>query len=95
MAFLDTPNLHMRHNRRMVAQILVVLVSYVPFQAAGEQAHAHSDNPLQQAGEAPTPPPTSKILLKEGMKVALKFAQKLSAKSAFVGEPVELVWLRT
>ena len=75
----------------MVAQILIVLLSCVPFQAAGEKAHAHTDDPLQQAGETPTLPPARRLLLKEGTEVALKFAQKLSAKGAFVGEPVELV----
>ncbi len=75
----------------MFAQILVVLVSCVPFQPAADQAYAHTDDPCQPAGKMPTPPPANRVLLKEGTEVALRFAQKLSAKSAFVGEPVELV----
>ena len=46
------------------------------------------EKPTQQASEQTTP---QKLLLKEGTEVNLKLAQKLSAKSAVVGEPVELV----
>jgi hypothetical protein len=41
--------------------------------------------------QAPTPEPTTKLVLKEGTDVKLKFAQELSSKTAVDDDPVNLV----
>lgn len=78
----------MKH-KRLVAQILLLGTGYFSLYTTGQEARTHENDPTQQAAEMP-PTPT-RIVLKEGTEVSLKFAQKLSGKSAFVGEPVELV----
>jgi len=82
---------HMKCKRKMVAGIFVVLIGWVSFPVAAQEAPARKGDLNQRAAEPTTPRPGQKLLLKEGTEVNLKLAQKLSAKSAFVGEPVELV----
>jgi uncharacterized Zn ribbon protein len=81
----------MKRTRKIVTGILIVLVSSVSFRAAAQEVPLREEDPTQKAAEQTIPQPTQGLLLKEGTEVNLKLAQKLSAKSAFVGEPVELV----
>jgi hypothetical protein len=76
----------MEHKRKAIWwMILIVLVNSVSLCTAQEA-------PARKESAGPTTPqPAPKFLLKEGTEVNLKLAQKLSAKSAVVGEPVELV----
>ena len=65
-------------------------------QAGSTQASAPSDSKPAEAAslkpaDASTPTAPLKIVLKEGTPVSLKFAQKLSSKTAKVGDPVELI----
>ena len=61
--------------------------------SAAQDATAPREDPSRQT--APSAPQlTGKLLLKEGAEVNLKLAQKLTAKSAVVGEPVELVLVK-
>jgi hypothetical protein len=76
-------------HKRLIVQTLVVASGYVSLYAAGQEAKTYQDGPVHRAAEAP--PPARSLLLKEGTEVTLKFAQKLSGKSAFIGEPVELI----
>jgi hypothetical protein len=82
---------HMKCKGKIVAGIFLVLVGWVSFPVAGQEAPARKEDLNQRAAEPTTAQPGQKFLLKEGTEVNLKLAQKLSAKSAFVGEPVELV----
>ena len=84
----------MRHKPTIAWLSLLVIIGYVGFHAIGQAIPAQKDEPIQQTSETPTPPPAQTVVLKEGTEINLKFAQKLSAKSAFVGEPVELVLAR-
>ena len=84
----------MRHKPTIAGLSLLVIISYVCFHGIGQAIPAQKDEPIQQTSETPTPPPAQTVVLKEGTEINLKFAQKLSAKSAFVGEPVELVLAR-
>jgi hypothetical protein len=84
----------MRHKPTIAGLSLLVIISYVCFHAIGQATPTQKDEPIQQTSETPTPPPAQTVVLKEGTEINLKFAQKLSAKSAFVGEPVELVLAR-
>jgi hypothetical protein len=78
----------MRH-KRLIVQTLVAAAGYVSLYAAGQETRTYQDDSVHRAAEAQ--PPTGSVLLKEGTEVTLKFAQKLSGKSAFIGEPVELI----
>jgi hypothetical protein len=78
----------MRHTR-LIVQTLVVAAGCVYSYAAVQEARTYQEDPLHRAAEAPLP--ARSLLLREGTEVTLKFAQKLSGKSTFVGEPVELV----
>jgi hypothetical protein len=75
----------MKCKGRIASGVLMVLVGSVSLLVVSQES------PAQQAAEPIPPQPTHKVLLKEGTEINLKLAQKLSAKSAFVGEPVELV----
>ena len=84
----------MRYKPTIAGLTLLVTITYVCFHASGQAIPTQKDEQIQQTAEAATPPPAQTLLLKEGTEINLKFAQKLSAKSAFVGEPVELVLAR-
>jgi hypothetical protein len=76
----------MKHESKVISwTILIVLGSSVSLCVA-QEAPARKD-----AAEPRASQPAPKFLLKEGAEVNLKLAQKLSAKSAVIGEPVELV----
>lgn len=78
----------MGYQRTTRAAHLLALILICRY-AAGQDAHLANTVSSQTA--APDLSQTQIFVLKEGTEVPLKFAQKLSAKSAFVGEPVELV----
>lgn len=79
----------MKCRRKILSGILGVFMAFSFLVVAQEASPPQEkEKPTQQASEQTTP---QKLLLKEGTEVNLKLAQKLSAKSAFVGEPVELV----
>jgi hypothetical protein len=80
----------MKCDARVVTAVLSVLFCTTSFFAAAQEAPAQSKEPNQQMVPAP-PQPAQKFLLKEGTEVNLKLAQKLTAKGAVVGEPVELM----
>src|SRR5215467_8508010 len=79
----------MRWKRRIVAAAVGILLGSASFSPA-QDATASQENPSQQTTPS-VPLTTGMLLLKEGTEVNLKLAQKLTAKSAVVGEPVELV----
>lgn len=81
----------MKHGEKVVPGILVILVALLSFPAVGQEAPAQKQKPVQEAAEPTAAPPANKVLLKEGTVINLKLAQRLSAKSAVVGEPVEMV----
>jgi hypothetical protein len=81
----------MKGNDKIAKGILIVLASSVSFRGTAQQAPVEKEDPTQQAPAQTTSQPAQKFLLKEGTEVNLKLAQNLSAKSAFVGETVELV----
>lgn len=81
----------MKYNGKDLSGILILLVASLSFPAAAQEVPAQKENPIQQMTERAAPPSAQKVLLKEGTDVKLKLAQKLSSKSAFVGEPVELI----
>lgn len=78
----------MGYKRTTQAAHLLALILICRY-AAGQDAHL--PNTVSSQAAAPDLSQTQSFVLKEGTEVPLKFAQKLSAKSAFVGEPVELV----
>jgi hypothetical protein len=80
----------MKCEAKVVAAVLVVVLSSTSLSVTVQDAPAQSAEPNQRLA-TPTASPSPKFLLKEGTEVNLKLAQKLSAKSAVVGEPVELV----
>lgn len=67
----------------------VILLGSSSFSAAQGTTAQQEDSSRQTVPSAPQP--SGMLLLKEGTEVNLKLAQKLTAKSAVVGEPVELV----
>jgi len=80
----------MKDDAKNTPRVLIALFISVSFAWGIQAISAQNEQP---SGEnAPTAiHPTPKFLLKEGTEVNLKLAQKLTAKSAVVGEPVELV----
>jgi len=81
----------MKFGGSVVSGILVIVILSLPFAARGLEAPAQNADSTRQATEPTAPQLTNKVMLKEGTSVNLKLAQKLSAKGAFVGEPVELI----
>jgi hypothetical protein len=81
----------LKGNDKIAKGILFVLASSVSFRATAQQAPVEKEDPTQQAPAQTILQPAQRFLLKEGTEVNLKLAQNLSAKSAFVGETVELV----
>jgi len=81
----------MKRKAKIISGILMVLVSAVSFPVAAQEAPAQKENSIQQAAKPIAPQPIQKVLLKEGTEVNLKLGQRLTAKSAVVGEPVELI----
>lgn len=79
--------------KRATACLLAILLVFnAPLDfALQEQAPSAPQAPTasQPVPAAPAPPPA--VVLKEGTEVQLKFAQKLSSRSAVIGDPVELV----
>src|ERR1700756_3835377 len=73
-----------------ITVVLVALFISVSFVGVAQVVSAQDEEPSTRTSSMPVRP-TEKFLLKEGTEVNLKLAQKLSAKSAVVGEPVELV----
>jgi len=78
----------MGYKRRTQATGLLLLAAFISLCAAAQEA---PPNTVTSQVAATTPNEPRIFVLQEGTEVPLKFAQKLSAKSAFVGEPVELV----
>jgi len=80
----------MKDDAKNIPRVLIALFISVSFAWGIQAIPAQNEQP---SGEnAPTVAhPTPKFLLREGTEVNLKLAQKLTAKSAVVGEPVELV----
>ena len=79
----------MRWKRSIIGAAVAIWLGAASFSAAQDAAAQREDSSQQtvpSGGEA-----SGKLLLKEGTEVNLKLAQKLTAKSAVVGEPVELV----
>src|SRR5215831_3412537 len=79
----------MRWKRRIVAAAVGILLGSASFSPA-QDATPSQENPSQQTVPS-LPRTTGMLLLREGTEVNLKLAQKLTAKSAVIGEPVELV----
>src|ERR1700741_5159344 len=75
--------------KRLVLQTLIAAAACVSLYAAGQETRAYQVDPDHRVADAP--PSARSFLLRGGTEVTLKFAQKLSGKSAFIGEPVELV----
>jgi hypothetical protein len=73
----------------MVGAAVAIGLFAASFSVAQHMTTQREDSSQPTAPSAPQP--TGKLLLKEGTEVNLKLAQKLTAKSAVVGEPVELV----
>jgi len=70
--------------RQLSALFLVFLMSF-------PQPTAFGQNAPPAAAQQPAPPPASKLVLKGGTDVKLKFADDLSSKTAAEGDPVNLV----
>jgi len=75
-----------KHQGKVISWVIIVMVLMGSVSLCTAQ-----EAPARNDATEPSPPPSQKFLLKEGTEVNLKLAQKLSAKSAVVGEPVELV----
>ena len=78
-------------NNRILIQTLVVCVGCLSAQTASQEVRLRPQDSINQEAKAQVPSPAHSVLLREGTEVPLKFAQKVSAKTAYVGEPVELV----
>jgi hypothetical protein len=81
--------MRMRWKRSIIGAVVAALLGSVSPSAAEDAAAQREDSKQQMVPSAPQP--SGKLVLKEGTEVSLKLAQKLTAKSAVVGEPVELV----
>jgi len=81
----------MRNKRILIVQILFMLASCASSQAGVQNAIERQGDSIQREAETSPASSVRAVVLKEGTEVSLKFAQKLSAKAAYVGEPVELV----
>ena len=77
----------MRWKHSILGAAVAILLGAASFSVAQDATTQQEDS--QTVPSAPQP--TGRLLLKEGTEVNLKLAQKLTAKSAVVGEPVELV----
>ncbi len=73
-----------------IALLLTILWTSFSFLSVVREAHAQNQGSDRPASTSALPI-AHRLVLKEGTEVNLKLAQKLSAKSAVVGEAVELV----
>ena len=78
---------------RATASILaILLVLSTPLNLALQAQQPAAPQPAPSTPQpAPAPDAPRAPVLKEGTEVKLKFAQKLSSRSAVIGDPVELV----
>ena len=77
-------------NREMTGPaIRVLLIASLVFASMGEVLLARETSAVPQVPQTPAPQSGDKVILKEGTEVSLQLAQKLTSKSAVVGEPVE------
>ena len=81
----------MRNKRILIVQTLFMLASCAFTQAAVQNAIGRQEDSIKREAETSPPSTVQVVVLKEGTEVPLKFAQKLSSKAAYMGEPVELV----
>ena len=80
-----------RATARILA-ILLVLSALLNLALQAQQPAAPQPAPVAASPAPQTVPPEPRVLLlKESAEVKLKFAQKLSSRSAVIGDPVELV----
>ena len=78
---------------RQISALVLTTILVFPTYLCGQNNQVVPAMPSPQAA-TPTPVPTeapSKLLLKEGTDVKLKFAEDLSSKTATEGDPVNLV----
>jgi hypothetical protein len=74
-----------------IAAVLVFSLAWGLTTPAQEAQPAAATTPATAAKASDTPAPASKLVLKEGTDVNLKFAQDLSSKTAAEDDPVNLV----
>ena len=79
----------MRWKPSIIGAVVAALLGSVSPSAVQDATAQREDSKQQMVPSASQP--SGILVLKEGTEVSLKLAQKLTSKSAVVGEPVELV----
>jgi hypothetical protein len=74
-----------------ILSILVFLISALPVFAQGTPTTTYTAQPPEHVSPAVQTPEPTKLVLKEGTDVRLKFAQDLTSKTAVEDDPVNLV----
>jgi biopolymer transport protein ExbD len=77
--------------RTSILSILVFLIPTLPVFAQGTPSTTDTAQPPEHVSPAVQTPEPTKLVLKEGTDVRLKFAQDLSSKTAVEDDPVNLV----
>jgi hypothetical protein len=77
--------------RNLVSTLLLGVITHNEPELAAQEPSAISGKQERQYPEMTASPNQEKVTLKEGTEVHLRLAQKLTSKTATVGEPVEFV----